>query len=134
MKIFTLAFLFILSNLSFADTGCRWENREHQPFETRGHTWGGGDFSTFEECQRLVRVTIMAFEPYWKDFQGELAFIDPTTNEKKLCFLGRVAYPFHPSPEGYDLLVYEAYHGRSSVEEFFQYKSFIDSNFTPYCE
>lgn len=124
----------LISTAAFSQVVCRWENWEKQPFQTYGYTWGGGEFKTFEECQRVIRITVMALESIFKDFDGELTFIDPKTNEEKTCFLGRVAFPFFPSPEGYDLLVYEAFHGKKSPQDFLPYKSFIDSNFSPYCD
>lgn len=123
-----------MSTQILGDTGCRWENRKHQPFETKGYTWGGGEFSTFEECQRVIRVTIMALAPHFKDFSGLISFNDPNSEKVKECYLERTQFPFLSSPEGFDFLVYEAFHGRSSPQAFMKFRDHIDSNFSSYCE
>lgn len=132
MKIIMVLTLFISTSL-FADTACRWENREDQPFETRANTWGGGEFKNFEECQRVVRITIMALEDYFKDFEGELTYTDPATGESQSCYLMRLTSPWNEAPQGFHELVYEAFKGRSSPQDFVKYADYIDSHFNNYC-
>lgn len=124
---------FLLSGFVHASV-CSWVNRKDQPFETYDYTWGGGPFSTFEECQTVIRVTIMAVAPYFKDFGGELSFLDPTTQTVSTCYLEALKIPFDEAPPGYDELVLKAFNGKSNPQEFLPYRDYINSQFTGYCQ
>lgn len=134
MKTLLLCLSLLVTSTVLAQPVCTWENRENQPFETYGYTWGGGNFSTFEECQRVVRVTIIALSDYFKDYEGTLTFIEPETQTTRTCYLKRTATPWIETPAGFNELVYEAFYGRSNPQAFDAFSSYLDSNFSEICK
>ena len=126
---------FLISTNASANSSaeiCEWENKAGYTYSTDGHTWGGSDFSSLQECSNIVRAALISIDYGQGDGTGILTFAK-AAQEQTLCKVKALKFPYSQAPNGFYDVIQRAFEGTTSAKELEPYQAFLDRNLRVRC-
>lgn len=124
------------------DVVCGWESPDGFAYRTNGYTWGGGSFSTLEECVVAVKSVLLAIDFGQKRADGEIHFKAPDdTSSAKApsdamatrCQIKSVRFPYSALPQDFIEEMQRGSTYQSSPAKMMRFQSFFDENLEVVC-
>lgn len=124
--------LMLFSSIAFAsEEVCEWTNLEGASYATEGYTWGGGSFSTLDECGLLIRATLI-FAEIADKADGKILFKN-LSGKKYFCEVKQIPTTLSdPDYEFVELMIRVLYNS-ASPKELVPFREFLDENIAINC-